>query len=138
MTDERVDIVTPDDRSEVRLPFTVDWTARDLAVGSGLGRFGVYVDRAPPPPGRTSAWLFRGENTCKGRGRDRVRRSGSSSPTARCIETIDTELTITNVRDLSGSDKRREFHEVTVVLLDAAGARVQESAWSVQVDVEGR
>ena len=137
VTDDRIDIVAPHDRSEVALPFTVEWTARDVAIGPDAGRFGVFIDRAPPPPGQTAAWLFRGETGCKGRGRDRCA-TAEFLADRQVFETTDTALTITNIQDLTGNDSRRQFHEVTVVLLDATGARVQESAWSVQVEVTDR
>ena len=138
VTDDRVDIVTPKDRSEVALPFTVDWTARDVSIGPGVGQFGVFIDQAPPPPGKTAAWLFRGSAACKGDRGKALCATPEFLANQQVFQTTDTEFTVSSIRKLTGSDKRREFHEVTVVLLDPAGERVQESAWSVQVDVKDR
>jgi hypothetical protein len=57
--DTRVDVIAPADRSQVALPLTVEWTVRDFD-----GSFAVFVDRAPQPPGRSVAWLFRNDDGC--------------------------------------------------------------------------
>src|SRR5919108_2969524 len=59
-SDDRVDVVAPDDLTEVTLPFTVQWTARDVR-----GRFGVFVDRTPQPPGKTLDWFARDDDECE-------------------------------------------------------------------------
>ena len=133
--DERVDIVGPKDRSEVRLPVTVDWTVEDFAVGRGAGSFGVFVDRAPQPSGKTLAWLFRGDPGCKGTGATLCRTPAFLAQRS-VHRTTRTAFTVDQVARLSGSQAGRELHEVTVVLLDAEGKRVGEGAWSVQFEVE--
>jgi hypothetical protein len=124
--DERVTITAPEDRSEIDLPFTVRWDARDFD-----GTFGVFVDRAPVPPGHTLEWLGRDDPLCEGR--------------PGCIDedwlalhdvyrTAATELTIERLPD-STRDQRRDRHEVTIVLLDGDGERVGESAFTVEFEV---
>jgi hypothetical protein len=58
--DSRVRIVSPHDNADVKVPFTVRWTVDDFA-----GSFGVFVDRAPPSPGKTLASLADGDTVCK-------------------------------------------------------------------------
>jgi hypothetical protein len=44
-------------------------------------------------------------------------------------------FTVEQVPRLEGNDRKRQFHDVTVILLDGTGRRVGESAWSVQIEV---
>ena len=44
--DDRLSFVTPDDRAEVSLPFTVEWETEDFDVPAD-GSYAVFVDRAP-------------------------------------------------------------------------------------------
>ena len=133
--DDRVDVVRPKDRSKVALPVRVAWTVKDFAVGPGRGAFGVLIDRSPPPSGRTLGWLFRGDPTCKGAA---ARTCESPAFLAQRDIHVTTKPTVTyaQVPRLSGSQAGRQLHEVTVVLLDAAGRRVGEGAWSVQFEVK--
>jgi hypothetical protein len=121
--DTRVHIVTPSDRSKVALPVTVQWTSHGF-----IGSFGVLVDRAPPPPGKTLAWLFR--NACR----------GCANPAylaARDVdETSATVFTVDQIAPSATSDDHA-FHQVTIILLDAHGARIGEGAWTVEFKVPG-
>jgi hypothetical protein len=128
--DDRLRFLTPDDRAEVTLPVTVRWSVEDFEVGPGAGSFGVFVDRAPQPPGKPLAWLARDDDACR--------------PSAGCPDeqwfatwgvypTSDTELTIEQLP--RRSDDRRELHEITVVLLDEDGRRVGETGWTIELQV---
>lgn len=134
--DERVDIVRPEDRAEVRLPLRLDWTVEDFAVGPGEGSFGVFVDRAPQPSGKTLGWLFRGDPSCKGTD-NRLCSTTAFLAQRNVFRTTRTDFTIEQVNRLSGSQTGRQMHEATIVLLDEGGERVGEGAWSVQFEVEG-
>jgi hypothetical protein len=135
VADERVDITRPGDRDEIRLPVTVEWTVKDFAVGAGEGSFGVFLDREPQRPGKTLAWLFRGEDTCRGASGNELCATADFLASRRVFETTETSLTFEQVPQLSGNERRRQFHEVTVVLLDDDGRRVGEGAWSVQFEL---
>lgn len=127
--DDRVDVIAPDDRAEVTLPVTVRWTVDDeLPAGAS---FAVFVDRAPQPPDRAPAWLFRNSTDCSG---DECA-SGEYLERRDVYLTTDTELTISHVPP-KNDDGRGRFHEATVVLLDESGERVGEGAWSVRFEVE--
>jgi hypothetical protein len=136
--DERVDIVRPADRAEVTLPVTVAWTVDRFDVGPARGSFGVFVDRAPPPSGRTIAWLFRDTDACRGVEGARQCATPEFLEQQQVFQTTATSLAITQVPRLAGRDRQRQLHEVTVVLLDEEGRRVGEGAWSVEFELKRR
>jgi hypothetical protein len=139
--DERVTITSPRDRAEVTLPLTVTWTARDFAVtgrdGSerpDAGFFGIYVDRAPQPPDQSQAWLVRNDARCK---------SDPACPDEAFLAQRDihsaTQMSFLIERlpqPSTNAPRRREFHEVTIVLLDGRGERIGESAFVRQFEVD--
>jgi hypothetical protein len=134
--DKRVDIVRPADRSEVRLPITVDWDVEHFAVGAGKGSFGVFVDRAPQRPNKTLAWIFRGNDSCRGGNLEAICSSRAFLAQRYVFSTTSTSFRVTQVPRLIGSQSGRQLHEVTIVLLDEHGKRIGESAWSVQFEVK--
>lgn len=128
--DDRLSFVTPDDRDEVTLPVTVQWRVEDFDVPAD-GSFAVFVDRAPQPPGKTLAWLARDDDSC---------RAADGCPDQAwfaqrdVFPTTDTSLTLDRLP--ARTDDRREFHELTVVLLDEDGRRVGETGWTLEFQVE--
>jgi hypothetical protein len=130
VVDDRVDVIAPGDRAEVTLPVTLRWTADTDELPTGAS-FAVFVDRAPQPPDRAPAWLFRNSTDC----------SGAECASEEYLErrdvylVSDTELTISHVPP-KNDEGRGRFHEATVVLLDDDGARIGEGAWSVRFEVE--
>jgi hypothetical protein len=133
--DKRLDILRPNDRSKVSLPLRVEWTVRDFAVGPGEGAFGVFVDRSPQPSGKALGWIFRGDRSCKGTGAALCSRPEFLAQ-HNVFSTTDRSFTVEQVSRLVGNETNRN-HEVTLVLLNAAGVRVGEGAWSVQFKVKG-
>ena len=138
-TDERLTFVAPEDRSTVSLPVTIDWDIRDFMVmqpggepREDAGYFAVFLDRAPVPPGKPLRWLARKDRDC---------RSADGCPDAAYLAergvytTTETELVLQQLPRTSGDD-RRERHYATIVLLDARGERIGESAFEVAFDVE--
>lgn len=108
VVDDRLEITAPDDRAEVAVPFTVAWTVEDLDAP----RFAVFVDRAPPRPGR------------------------EVDPEARDVYvTSERSVVIERVPD-QGADAAGELHEATVVLVDGQGRRIGESAFAVRFRIE--
>jgi hypothetical protein len=128
--DQRLSITAPADRAKVDLPLTVRWTVEDFDVKAGA--FGVFVDRPPLPPGKKLDWLARGDEVCS---------ATPGCPDAAYLATHDTyrtrktQFTIEKLPDLD-RDEQREFHEVTIVLLDDDGERIGESAFSVEFEVD--
>lgn len=139
--DERLTITSPPDRAEVTLPATITWSVRDFTVtgpdGSDrpdAGYFGIYVDRAPQPPDKTQAWLVRNDQRCK---------SDPGCPDEAFLaqrdihSSTETSFRIERLPLPPGdAQRRREFHEVTVVLLDGRGERIGESAFIRQFEVD--
>lgn len=138
--DERLEITSPPDRAEVRLPFVVRWTVSDFRVTGrdgnatpDAGYFGVYIDRAPQPPNRTQAWLVREDQRCR-----RLADCTASSFLAdqNIFAVTETSFTVERVQAPSSqAPKRREFHDVTIVLLNGRGERIGESAFIRQFEV---
>jgi hypothetical protein len=140
--DKRLSFVTPVDREEVRLPVTIEWTVRDFEAtgpdGSArrdAGSFGVYIDRTPQPPGEGQEWLVRNDPVCK---RDERSCGTVDFLAQRDIHTTtDTTFVIERLPLPSGdAERRREFHDVTIVLLDGRGERIGESAFVRQFEVD--
>jgi hypothetical protein len=126
--DTRVDVVAPHDRAKVALPITVRWTSR-----APVHLFGVFVDRSPMPPGKTLDWFARDDDACKGTpGCPSVEYLAERN----VFSTTRPSFTVERLLDTQRDGQRREFHEVTVVLLDGAGRRIGESAWSVEFQVK--
>ena len=139
--DERLTITAPADRAEVRLPLTMTWdvtdfevTGRDGATRDDAGYFGVYVDRAPQPPRKTQAWLVRDDPGCR-------QTPGCPDEAylaqAHIYSTEERSFTIDRLaQPSSDAPRRREFHEVTIVLLNGRGERIGESAFVRQFEVD--
>jgi hypothetical protein len=138
--DERLDIVSPGDREAVKLPVTVDWEVTDFEVTKAdggqdpnQGYFGVFVDRAPQPPGETVEWFAKDDEDC---------RAEDGCPSRQYLAdrgvhtTRDTKFVVENLPPPPEEQAaRREFHEVTIVLLDGSGRRIGESAFTAEFEV---
>jgi len=129
--DKRVDITSPKERSKVTLPVEIAWTAKNFE-----GAFGVLVDQAPPRAGKALPWIFRGSDICRGATGKRLCATSAFLAEHNVFRTTSTHFTVERVNRFTGNDRRRQFHEATVVLLDANGRRVGEGAWSVQFEVK--
>ena len=137
--DKRLHIVAPLSRHKVSLPVTVRWTVDRFGVSGPTGTserrrgyFGVFVDRAPQPPGKPLTWFARNDATCE-------KQPGCPDAAylaARDIFTSDdTRFVVDQVARPPSSVHRKEIHEVTVVLLDGTGRRVGETAFAVEFQV---
>jgi len=141
VADDRLEITAPEDRAEVQLPVTVQWTVRDFKVTGRDGRrtpdagyFGVFVDRAPQPPDRTLEWIVREDESC---------RSDPACPNEDFLAQLNihstsaTSFTIDRLPPPpTEAVRRREFHDVTIVLLNGRGERIGESAFTLQLEVD--
>lgn len=138
--DERVTITAPGDRAKVELPVTVTWRVRDFTVSGkdgsqrpDAGYFGVYVDRAPQPPSRPQEWIARDDPNCQG-----IPTCPDEAFLAQLNVHSTTRLRFTIERlpePTSTATRRREFHEITIVLLNGRGERIGESAFTRQFEV---
>lgn len=138
--DDRLTIASPGDREAVRLPVTIDWeiaefevTGPDGTQDPGSGYFGVFINRAPQPPGETVEWFAKDDESCRPEDGcpDRQYLADRNIHT-----TKKTEFVVENLppppQELAD---RREFHEVTIVLLDGTGRRIGESAFTAEFEV---
>lgn len=140
--DDRLTFVRPDDRDALTLPVTVEWRMEDFDIsrtpsadgGSSADRgyFGVFVDRPPQPPNESLAWFAEDDQSCQ---LDPDCPDEEWFATRGIHTTTETSFTIELLPRPADPD-RRELHEVTVVLLDADGVRIGESAWTVEFEVE--
>lgn len=104
--DHRLTMVAPQESATVTLPFTVSWSFADrLGKPGGVSKFAVFVDASPIAPGDTLDSLDRSERAA----------------------VVVTTSTSTRVPSLDTSSPSAQ-HDVTVVLLDAGGHRVGETA----------
>ncbi len=140
--DERLTFRSPEDRSTVRLPVTLDWDIRDFAITppggeprDDAGYFAVFVDTSPMPPGKPLRWIARKDNSC---------RAADGCPDEEYLEargiytTTETQLVLEQLPRTTSEDEedRRERHRATVVLLDASGRRIGESAFEIAFDID--
>lgn len=125
--DERVDIVEPGD-DRVRLPLTIRWDATNVE-----GSFAVIFDRSPMRPGQTVLALVPESDPCRS--------------THTCLDapqlaergvyvTTGHQVTVEQLRNTNSSRDGVERHDVTIVILDASGARVGESAFTREFVLE--
>lgn len=122
-------ITTPGDRAKVRLPVKVAWSATDLPSGT---RYAVLVDRSPQPPGEALDWFARGDESCKAR----PDCPDETYLAERSVHVTDEpSISLAQLPARTTDRRYRDFHEVTVVLLDSDGRRIGESAWAVQFRV---
>jgi hypothetical protein len=135
--DHRIKVVEPTMRSTVRTPLTIRWTYKDFELTGAdggtdphKGYFGVFVDRAPVPAGKTFAYVAHNDKSC---------RPQSGCPDAAYLAdahvyaTDKPEITLETLPFQPGVRGGREEHTITIVLLDGSGHRIGESAWFVDV-----
>lgn len=135
--DERIEIVRPEDRAQVSLPFRLEWTVEDFRVGEqplgGNGQyFAVFVDRAPMGPGESIDALA--DEGCE--------RSPECPNEAWLNDhfvhvTTQTSLTIDRIpADTEGTRTgASNLHTVIIVLMDEDDTRIGESAFAVEVRI---
>lgn len=114
--DHRIEVQSPGNFAKVREPLSVRWTARDFNPPSD-GMFAVFVDRDPMPPGKTMDYF--------------------SDKDRNHIWVVDTpSLTVDSLPGKPGvNDIERNHHDVTIVLLDASGKRIGETAGFAEFDI---
>ena len=140
--DKRVTIVSPRDRAKVKLPVAIRWKVHDFRItgrdGSrriDAGYFGVYIDQSPQSPEKTQASIVRNTEGC---------RLNPECPNKEYLaslnihSTTETQFTIESIPEprTDTAQRRREFHEVTVVLLNGRGERIGESAFKLEFEVD--
>jgi hypothetical protein len=131
--DDRLSVEGLEDREETDLPIELSWTLEG-GFRDDEHAFAVIVDRTPPRPGRSVESLLDDDPACSG---------PQGCPEGylernRIFVTDGTSLVLDGIPEGTAKQEGRGFHEVTIVLVDAAGVRVGEIAESVRFRLPGR
>jgi hypothetical protein len=122
--DDRLQIVNLADRSTIEIPFDLHFTFDGTLSSDGVAAFGILIDWTPPPPGKSLASLLEDDPACQGQ---------QGCPDGylernRIVITTDRTYLMDNVPVGTDRQERRGFHELTIVLVDADGRRIGETA----------
>jgi hypothetical protein len=142
IADERLEIVSPEDRATVTLPFDLTWTVEDFEVvgadGSDTddaGYFAVLIDTSPMPPGENPAYFARDDASCY---------SAPDCPDRQYLAdrniylTRETTFPIAALTDTRPVDRpsARDDHEISVIMLNGKSERIGESVFRIEVSVD--
>jgi hypothetical protein len=123
----QITIVTPSMESVVDVPVTLRWTSR-LPRGTS---YAVFFDRAPIQPGRTLKSLAQNDAVCN----QNPHCPDSLYLTQHYVYvTRNTGLSVGPL-PFVGKHDRYNLHDATIVVLDKAGRRRGEAAYSVRFRV---
>jgi hypothetical protein len=139
--DNRLEILTPPSQTRVTLPVTVSWRIEGFRITGPVGSsdpssgyFGVFVDRAPVPPGKAVSWIARDDKRC---GQTPGCPDATYLADRGVYTTQQTSITFERLPNLIAY-RGHEIHEVTIVLLDGMSHRIGESAWYVTMRYDRR
>jgi hypothetical protein len=135
--DNRMKITEPHQNELVANPVTLRWTMKDFTVaGAGAGPvndttgyFAVFVDRAPVKPGQTLAAVSKHTPSCQ---HTTLCMTKTYLATEQVYTTTNDEIRLPAVSDILGNNESTQYHTATVILINTAGERISESAWSVE------
>lgn len=135
--DNRMKITSPHQNQLVSNPISLSWTMKDFTVagpGAGpvqddTGYFAVFVDRAPVKPGQTLAAVSKHTPSCQ---HTTLCTTKSYLAGEQVYTTTKDELRLPPIADLLGNNESTQYHTATVILINTAGERISESAWSVE------
>lgn len=126
--DERVKIVEPTANATVSLPFEVQWSVEDFD-----GTFVVFFDRSPMRPDRPLLSLVPDGDPC----RVAPDCPGPAWLASRGVYvTAEPALVVDALPDRRSTNRSKDRHELTIVLLDPQGQRVGEAAFVREFIVE--
>ena len=133
--DQSFKVLTPDRRATVDVPLTVRWTRADSARRASS--FAVFIDRTPPPSGKSVLYPFRNDPACAG-----VRTCLSiDALRSRGVYVVPgTTLRVEVIgRRFDAPKGLEDLHELTVIPLDRRNRRIgASSAWiDFWIDFEG-
>jgi len=136
--DDRLHFLSPPSRALVVNPVTVHWRMsafRAEKPGSGstsgdAGYFAVFVDQAPIRPGETMRAVASRDEQC-------LHQAGCPGPDylaqRQIYLTSSDQVTLGQIPSLAGDRDAVQLHSVVIVLMDATGHRIGESAWELDL-----
>jgi hypothetical protein len=135
--DNRMKITSPHENDLVSAPFTLRWTMKDFTVareGGGpveddTGYFAVFIDRAPVKPGQTLAAVSTNTPSCQ---HTTLCTTPAYLAGEQVYVTTNDEVRLRSVADILSNNESTQFHTATVILMNTAGERISESAWTVE------
>jgi hypothetical protein len=119
--DDRLDIRSPASDATVRLPFEVRWTAPGVEA-----TYLVLFDRTPMRPNQTLRSLVPSTDPCRTR---------PGCPDKEWLTdknmylTSDTSIRVEDLPEERTTNRAKDRHELTIVLLDSRGRRIGESVF---------
>lgn len=131
--DTRLRILNIPDRSTIEIPYELRFEFDGTLPAEGVASFAVLIDWTPPPPGQTLESLLEDDPQCQGQ---------QGCPDGylernRIVTTTKTTYLMDNVPVGTDRQERRGYHELTIVLVDAQGRRVGETAVFTRFRVPG-
>lgn len=141
--DRRLDILAPEDRTTVGLPFEIRWEVTDFTItGPGgeagtneAGYFALFFDRNPIAPSKDLRSVAELDESC-------LQRRGCPDEAylnqRNIYTTTETDFTVDVITDTRPRERpeAKDWHEATIVLINPAGKRIGESAFSVRFIVD--
>jgi hypothetical protein len=124
--DRRLEFTAPASNALTHLPVTLSWSMKQYpTTAADAGGFAVFIDRHPVKVGHNIDSVLP----------EGTRPSATLLANANVYLTVVDHLRLTVVPDLDNDTASRQRHTATIVLVDAAGNRINESAWSRTFDL---
>lgn len=129
--DNRLTIVQPRDSAEVRLPVTIKWEVTEFPPTGG-NHFALFLDRAPLGPRKRLKLVKCAE------GPDAPIIQDCEDDRETVFQTPEMHYAFDCLQPTASSGRRRNVHEVNLILLDGEGYRDGEASASIRFEVNER
>lgn len=124
--DRRLTFDSPASDKLTHLPVTLSWSMQDFrTTGSNPGQFAIFIDQQPVKVGHNVDSVLP----------DGTRATPTLLANSNVYVTSADRLRLTVVPALGNDTASRQRHTATIVLINAAGNRINESAWSRSFDL---
>ena len=135
--DKRLHFLSPAARAKVGQPVTITWRMDNFHIaplGSGpssknTGYFAIFIDRSPMKPGKSLNAINKHDAACVDAA---VCTTKDYLARKQVYTTTKDEFTVQDVSDILSNKLSTQFHTATLVLLNTAGLRIGESAWTIE------
>jgi hypothetical protein len=135
-----IQIVHPTNLTTVTLPFVLVWSTPSTGTSVGSengtgGRFAVFVDTSPMPPGQTVRYFARGDRSCE---------QSAGCPNASYLRNKNVFLTdqqrlrVPGLADTrpTGRKSSDDRHQITIIPLGPGGRRIGDGSYTITVFVD--